>query len=129
MMQWFIHSPKGGPRGYDALAKEVVRPCREWTGFRDRHGFCRVHFRLPDGRIESYASRLAFFKAFSILPKGSVVRHLCGNLSCVEPTHLILGVPSSDALETVAKTKQWYRLSPTELLRLRGTHAKFKSKE
>ena len=113
-MWWFVRSPKSGHHGYDALAREVVRPCKEWTGFRDRHGFCRVHFRLPDGRVETYASRLAFFKAFGVLPKGSVVRHRCGNLSCVEPSHLILGVPPSDAFETVAQAKQWYRTTPTE---------------
>jgi len=112
-MQWFIHSPKGGPRGYDALSREVVRPCKKYTGHRDKQGYGRTHFRLPDGRIEERAHRLVFYKTYGILPRGCVVKHTCGNVGCVEPSHLILGVPDSTALETVAKPKQWYRFRET----------------
>ncbi len=123
IMQWFMHSPKNGPHGYDALAKQVVRPCKEWTGPRDKQGYGRVFFRLPDGRIVNRASRLVFYKTSGILPKGCVVKHTCGNVGCVEPSHLVLGVPNSDALALVAQPKKWIQLSPTELSRLRGKHA------
>ncbi len=123
MTLWFILSPKRGPRGYDALAKQVVRPCKEWMGPRDKQGYGRVSFRLPDGRIVNRASRLVFYQTYGILPKGCVVKHSCGNVGCVEPSHLILGLPDSTALETMANSKRWYRLSPTELLKLRAKHA------
>jgi len=109
-MQWFKRIPKGGPREYDALAKEAVRPCKEYTGRRDRQGYGRIRFRLPDGRIEQRAHRLVFYKTSGILPRGCVVKHTCDNVGCVEPSHLILGLPDSTALETVANPKQWYRV-------------------
>ena len=111
-MKWFIHSPKKKSHGYDALAKQVIRPCRYWNGPRDKQGYGRVHVRLPDGRVVDRASRLVFYQTHGILPRGSVVKHACGNVACVEPSHLILGLPDSIALETVANPKHWYRYKP-----------------
>src|SRR5713226_6632118 len=106
MMHWFTLSPKRGPRGYDALVKQVDRPCKMWNGRIDRQGWGRTHFILPDGRRESFAHRVAFFKAFGELPRGSVVKHICGHFACIEPSHLVLGVPSSEALAMVTKPKK-----------------------
>src|SRR5207249_9448355 len=106
LRQWFKHIPKSGRRRYDALAKDAVRPCKMWRGKRDKQGYGRVHLRLPDGKIVERAHRLVFYKTSGILPKGCVVKHACGKVGCVEPSHLILGLPDSTALETVANPKR-----------------------
>ncbi len=118
-MRWFIRSPKSGPRGYDALAREVVRPCKMWVGERDKQGYGRTSFRLPDGRTVDRAHRRVFYQTHGFLPKDCVVKHTCGNVGCVESSHLILGLPDSTALEIVANPKKWYQLSPSELSGLR----------
>src|SRR5437879_6384437 len=123
-MMWFARTRTDGSRGYDALAKEIVRPCVLWKGKRDRQGYGRTHFLMPDGRVEYRAHRVVFFKANGFLPQDCVLKRLCGNLLCVELSHMILGLPSSNALEKVANAKRWYRLSPSEISRLR---AKLKS--
>ncbi len=122
-MQWFTLSPKRGSRGYDALAKDVVNSCVMWKGKQDKQGYGRVRFLLPDGRIVERAHRFVFYQTYGILPKGCVVKHRCDNVACVEPSHLILGLPSSNALDSVARAKHWYRLLPSEFSKLRQKHA------
>lgn len=120
-MQWFKQVRKSGSRGYDTLAKQVIRPCRMWIGPIDKQGWGRTRFILPDGRVETFAHRVAFFKASGTLPRGSVVKHVCGHFACIEPAHLVIGVPPSKALEMSKSRKKWYQLSPSELSRLRAT--------
>jgi hypothetical protein len=65
---------------------DLEKPCREWTGVRDAHGYGRR-------RLRGYRTRLVHRQVFSdahgYLPP--VVRHACDNPPCYELAHLLPG--------------------------------------
>ena len=57
--------------------------CWNWTGaLRSGVGVLNV------GGLNRYAHVLAWELTHSALPRGTRVRHLCGNRRCVRPEHL-----------------------------------------
>lgn len=67
--------------------------CWEWLGAKDRRS---GYGRVSDGEAVVYAHRLSWMLAFGAIPKfigrrKAMVRHLCGNSSCVNPGHLAIG--------------------------------------
>lgn len=58
--------------------------CWFWTGAKDRDGFGKIW----DGLNSVGAHVVAYVKAHGPVPHNKRVRHICRNLSCVNPNHL-----------------------------------------
>lgn len=69
--------------------------CWVWTGAAV-NGYGRVRY---SGRAE-YAHRAAFIESGGLFDDGNVVRHMCGNGSCVRPGHLKAGTHKDNAIDT-----------------------------
>lgn len=58
--------------------------CILWTGYRDRNGYGR----FTCGTTKMWAHRFAYLDAFSVIPEGLELDHLCRTRLCVNPVHL-----------------------------------------
>src|SRR4051812_24291868 len=78
------------------LGSEVVRPdniaeCWPWPTL-DEKGYGKVSTYQNGKIIKARASRIAYLLLVdSPIPRGFVVRHLCGTNACVRPLHLADG--------------------------------------
>lgn len=75
------------------LDEEDQNPCWEWIGYKDVRGYGRVSTSAGN----KYAHRIAFMLNNGSIPEGEIVRHLCNNPSCVNPSHLASGSHKDNA--------------------------------
>ena len=74
--------------------------CWEWLGAKDSRRY--NYGRFNDGEKVLYAHIVAYKLTYGNFPKRFengrlvVVRHLCGNYTCVNPNHLSLGTQSDN---------------------------------
>jgi hypothetical protein len=62
-----------------------------------------------DGKLRNRAAhRVAFEKAFGLIPKGKRVLHRCDNKKCVNPYHLFLGTNTDNQRDSVLKGRHRY---------------------
>ena len=78
------------------------KDCWEWRGARKKSGYGNVRI---DG-IYRVSHRVAFELANGDIPDGYLVCHICDNPPCCNPTHLMLGVPKSNAADMLIKNRQ-----------------------
>lgn len=89
--------------------------CWIWTGSVGAGGHGRVNHR----RQVQYAHRLAFAHSKGPIPKGMVVRHLCGCSACVRPGHLAVGTHADNSRDTVEMERTQTKLSKSDVRELR----------
>ena len=77
--------------------------CWPWTGATaDGYG------RFKVGKRVIAAHRIAYCETVGPILRGSsVVMHTCDNPSCCNPSHLIVGTPKLNAIDMVAKGRQY----------------------
>jgi hypothetical protein len=90
---------KGGPkrkpladRFYPYVGGATRNGCRLWLrGSNGLYGACMIHTPRSKNRYKTAgAHRVAWMLAHGPIPKGKVVRHVCGNPLCVAVEHLYL---------------------------------------
>lgn len=71
---------------YALSQKVMIHPsgCWLWTGAKTPSGYGKIN---RNGRFQ-YVHRFAYEMAFGAIPTGLEIDHLCGNRSCVNPSHL-----------------------------------------
>lgn len=100
--------------------------CWEWTASRFSNGYGQFTF----GGYPIGAHRVAFEETKGLIPTGLVVMHSCDNRGCVNPAHLSLGTPLDNALDKVAKGREYHPdklYEPSDLVGLtfKEAHTKF----
>lgn len=77
----------------NALAKD----CIIFTGYRQKGG--TGYGERTVKRKRWLAHRYSYFENKGPIPTGKLVCHACDNMGCINPDHLHLGDPKSNALE------------------------------
>ena len=76
--------------------------CWEWQGHRDEKGYGRLGLA---GRSRG-AHRLMYETYKGPIPKGLLVRHVCDNPPCVNPSHLLVGTKRDNAVDMAQRGRQ-----------------------
>lgn len=104
----------------------LTKPCREWTGRKNRGGYGRVYFE----GTRWAAHRLAWWLLHGDIPAGLEVCHHCDNRACFEITHLFLGTVQDNQADKVAKGRQargescgLHKLTEQDVLEIRAAIA------
>lgn len=94
--------------------------CRVWNWAVQRKGYASVWI---DGRGVK-AHRVAYELANGSIPEGMVIRHTCGNPSCVNAAHLRVGTPAENARDMVNDGNQGnQKLTPDDAAEIRQLFA------
>jgi hypothetical protein len=88
--------PKPPPQHYDV---DAASGCWEWNRGKSPIGYGNTRY---NGRGCS-AHRAYYAHYVGPIPAGSVVMHSCDNPSCVNPEHLVLGLPRDNSQDMQAK--------------------------
>ena len=79
--------------------------CHEWLGPFDKDGYGLFRLRMPDGKLEMRAARVAFIFKHGSIAKGTVICHArkCRlKERCVNIDHLYAGTNSTNMLDRAA---------------------------
>lgn len=82
--------------------------CRLWKGKVSPQGYGVFTYYVNRKRFYVQAHRAAYFLTRED-PFSSRISHACGNKLCVEPAHLLLGVPSGIAAADIPKILTFYK--------------------
>ena len=94
--------------------------CWVWKWSVHPKGYAVVLFK---GR-QRKAHRVAYERANGPIPGGQIIRHLCGNPSCINADHLRAGTPKDNARDMVASGNQHnQKLTPNDGTEIRRTFA------
>ena len=75
--------------------------CWNWTGTKDKQGYGMMGVK-PNERPEwtnARALRISYRLFNGCIPDNLIITHTCHNTSCVNPAHLRLGTPKTNAQE------------------------------
>jgi len=94
--------------------------CWPWTGALNAGG----RGRMTIGGRSDYAYRWSLRLSGVDIPEGAVVRHLCGDPSCVRPDHLAVGDQRENNLDAVGHGRnRSAKLDAHAVRRMRERHA------
>jgi hypothetical protein len=82
-------------RFWEKVSIQAPNQCWPYTGYRTQGGY--GGFRVSTSR-RTTAHRFAYELAFEPVPEGIQVMHICHNLLCCNPKHLVVGSPQENCL-------------------------------
>jgi len=94
------------PGAYErALAKQEVteKGCHEFTGSKDKDGYGRVSITkggMPT-KIKTHVLSWLIKEGREVLPRDTLVRHMCANPACFNPQHLVIGNDKDNRYDTI----------------------------
>lgn len=102
----------------DLFDRSKATPCIEdHSRARDKGGYYRINKNTHGYRR---LHRLVFAKYHNItLTERDTVRHLCGNASCLEPTHMALGTSKDNRADTVKMDRHGHILKKDDVKEIR----------
>jgi len=83
--------------------------CWDWIGGKKPPGYGTLLIGGRGGKLY-LAHRVSYTLAFGSIPKGegfhgTVVRHSCDNVSCVNPKHLFLGTQADNVKDSLVRNR------------------------
>jgi hypothetical protein len=103
-------------RFWAKVDKESHAPCWLWAGMqRKGYGYLSVrHGPRKLGRTKrELAHRLSYRMHHGVIPRGLIVRHLCGFSLCVNPAHLAIGTHLDNMRDAKKHRKNRLTISDT----------------
>lgn len=95
--------------------------CWVWNWSVHPKGYALVLFKGKPRK----AHRVAYELVYGPIPEGQIIRHLCGNPSCINAEHLCAGTPKENAQDMVlAGNQHAQKLSPVDATEIRSLFAK-----
>lgn len=79
-----------------------MEDCIEWQKSKDKAGY---GVSWLNGKWIR-AHRKAYIQEHGPIPDKQIVRHLCDNRSCVNPSHLVLGTHKENSQDMVSRNRQ-----------------------
>lgn len=76
-----------------------------WHGFVQSHVASTCSVRLNGKRIDIPSYRMMYMIHHGDIPKGMLIRHLCGYNGCCNPAHLCLGDNRENRLDVLFHEK------------------------
>jgi hypothetical protein len=86
---------------------EGAEACIEWQGAINNSGYGKLNFRVDGAHTQVYAHRLFWVLATGKnIPRNRVLDHVCQNRRCVNPAHLQLVAPETNARLVHARARK-----------------------
>lgn len=92
--------------------------CWIWTGCTHPKGHGRVNSRSG----HNYAHRASLAAYDGAIPKGKLVRHMCGCAACVRPGHLKVGTAADNARDMAEMLQTKSKLSFEDVRKIRASY-------
>lgn len=75
--------------------------CWEFSGHLDPDGYGVI----TKGRAPYRAHRAAYEVWTGAIPEGHLIRHTCDNRRCINPAHLLIGLPADNSQDAVERQR------------------------
>lgn len=89
--------------------------CWLWLGYVDKIGYGVFSIKS----LNYKAHRVAYELFKGVIPKGLCVMHICDNMICVNPSHLVLGTQLENIKDRDSKGRMFSKLTPRDVLEIR----------
>jgi hypothetical protein len=87
-----------------------------WIGAKSHNGYGWIKVN----NVMQKAHRVAFQTFVGPIGEGLLVLHSCDNPQCINPDHLYLGTNAVNSADMVAKRRQFKKISPDDVVRIRS---------